>query len=210
MSEVRTLTGTFLGYDVIASSDKALSYDTRTPSSTLVAYYSTLLIKFKTPDFVGVSKGVEIRLAFPDNETYPPKDKRVRYALSSSDENWKDYQHTTGMSELGDVSESYQLTSGMLTITAAGTYTITIESKDLKPSTEYYFFLWDAWKTSGGYSGVTIGVPTPFVSINYWGGVVYIDNGTELVAYQPYIDNGSGWDQVIPHIDNGKSWNMYS
>ena len=39
-------------------------------------------------------------------------------------------------------------------------------------------------------------------------GLVYIDNGTELVAYLIYIDNGTGWDQYIPYIDDGSNWDI--
>lgn len=41
-------------------------------------------------------------------------------------------------------------------------------------------------------------------------GLVYIDNGTSLEAYQVFIDNGSGWDQYAPHIDNGSTFVLYS
>lgn len=40
-------------------------------------------------------------------------------------------------------------------------------------------------------------------------GLVYIDNGTSLDAYQVFIDNGSSWDQYIPFIDNGSGWDYY-
>lgn len=39
-------------------------------------------------------------------------------------------------------------------------------------------------------------------------GLVYIDNGSGLEAYQAFIDNGSSWDQYIPYIDNGSTWDM--
>ena len=41
-------------------------------------------------------------------------------------------------------------------------------------------------------------------------GLVYIDNGTSVEAYQVFIDNGSGWDQYAPHIDNGSAFVLYS
>lgn len=40
-------------------------------------------------------------------------------------------------------------------------------------------------------------------------GLIYIDNGSKLEAYQVFIDNGTSWDQYIPHIDNGSSWDQY-
>lgn len=36
--------------------------------------------------------------------------------------------------------------------------------------------------------------------------LVYLDNGSELVAYEAYIDNGSGWDLDAAYLDNGASW----
>ena len=41
-------------------------------------------------------------------------------------------------------------------------------------------------------------------------GLIYIDTGTELVAYTIHIDNGSGWDQYVPHIDSGLVWELYT
>ena len=41
-------------------------------------------------------------------------------------------------------------------------------------------------------------------------GLVYIDNGTSVEAYQVFIDNGSGWDQYAPHIDNGSAFVLYT
>lgn len=39
-------------------------------------------------------------------------------------------------------------------------------------------------------------------------GLVYIDTGTALEAYQVFIDNGTAFEQYIPYIDNGSDWNM--
>lgn len=39
-------------------------------------------------------------------------------------------------------------------------------------------------------------------------GLVYIDSGTKLEAYQVFIDNGLKWEQYIPYIDNGSGWDM--
>ena len=53
---------------------------------------------------------------------------------------------------------------------------------------------------SGGSISTTVDLPT------VQSGLVYIDNGTSLDAYQVFIDNGSSWDQYIPYIDNGSGW----
>lgn len=39
-------------------------------------------------------------------------------------------------------------------------------------------------------------------------GLLYIDNGSKLEAYQVFIDNGSSWEQYVPYIDNGSGWDM--
>ena len=41
-------------------------------------------------------------------------------------------------------------------------------------------------------------------------GLVYIDNGSSLQAYQCYRDNGSSWDLLLPYRDNGSSWDLLS
>lgn len=40
-------------------------------------------------------------------------------------------------------------------------------------------------------------------------GVVYIDNGTSLSAYECYIDNGTSWVKYEPYIDSGTAWSKY-
>ena len=42
------------------------------------------------------------------------------------------------------------------------------------------------------------------------GGLVYIDNGTSIDAYQAYIEDGSSFDMYAPDIDNGSGWDLYS
>ena len=44
----------------------------------------------------------------------------------------------------------------------------------------------------------------------YAKGLVYIDTGSGLEAYQCYIDNGSGWDLHLPYLDNGSGWDLCS
>lgn len=60
--------------------------------------------------------------------------------------------------------------------------------------------------TSGNTHTVTANVTV--IAITGTSGLVYIDNGTTLEAYQIYKDNGSSWDQYIPYIDNGSGWDM--
>lgn len=80
------------------------------------------------------------------------------------------------------------------------------------PTRNGYKFL--GWATSASAaSGVTTYTPTGNVTLYaIWEalGLVYIDNGSSLEAYQCYIDNGSSWDLYAPYIDNGSSWDLYS
>lgn len=67
-----------------------------------------------------------------------------------------------------------------------------------------------SWTADTAPAAINGGLVT-FISGVYGGtqGIVYIDNGTEFVAYQVYIDNGTGWDLYVPYIDDGTDWNVY-
>lgn len=41
-------------------------------------------------------------------------------------------------------------------------------------------------------------------------GLVYIDNGAGLEAYQVFIDNGSAFEQYAPYVDNGSAFELCS
>lgn len=41
-------------------------------------------------------------------------------------------------------------------------------------------------------------------------GLVFIDTGAQLEAYQIFIDSGSEWKQYIPYIDNGSNFKLCS
>lgn len=41
-------------------------------------------------------------------------------------------------------------------------------------------------------------------------GLIYIDTGAGLEAYQVFIDSGTAFEQHMPYIDNGSNWNMCS
>ena len=47
-------------------------------------------------------------------------------------------------------------------------------------------------------------------SINVENGLIYLDDGKTVSAYQICIDNGSSWDTFAPQIANGSSWDLYS
>ena len=80
---------------------------------------------------------------------------------------------------------------------------LTIDAEEMKKNTTYYLFLWPA-STEIAYTGLQNGE----FALIYYAGLMYRDNGTELVAYQPYIANGADWDIYMPRIDNGTDWDM--
>lgn len=71
------------------------------------------------------------------------------------------------------------------------------------------------WATSStATSGIT-GSYTPTGAVTLYAiwaakGLIYIDNGSSMDAYQVYIDNGTSWELYAPHIDNGSSWDLCS
>ena len=88
-------------------------------------------------------------------------------------------------------------------------YEVTLTNIALAPSQTYYLWVypktddyaWVHYHKDGGYWSMTVSGSA---------GLIYIDNGTKLEAYQVYIDNGTSWDLYIPYIDNGSSWDMCS
>lgn len=90
-------------------------------------------------------------------------------------------------------------------------------------------WLTDGEIASGGYKKKLYNTQEPLTFNNYWiegnesvisqytmyavweiSGVVYIDNGIELVPYLTYIDNGTGWDLYLAYIDDGVDWKIIS
>lgn len=90
-------------------------------------------------------------------------------------------------------------TNSSLTI-ASGTIVVTHDAdgdKNLSASFSFYTAYTDTLSGSGAMA---------LTHINR--GLVYIDNGSKLVAAQVYIDNGSEWKLAIPYIDNGTTWKL--
>lgn len=81
------------------------------------------------------------------------------------------------------------------------------------PTRDGYDFL--GWATSTSASSGSTGSYTPSGNITLyaiWGalGLVYIDNGTVIEAYQVYVDNGSTWELYAPYVDSGTGWDLCS
>jgi hypothetical protein len=169
-------------------------------------YYSYCM-KFKTPDFAGLSKKLTITFAAQRPNNFSFTSSKLRWALCTSDSNKSKYVDTYSA-----VSDSNQIKSGTVSLSSVSssysTYSVTVESSALKSDTTYYFFLWsNSAKTTA--TVVTVGtIDKHSIKLEYQAGIVYIDNGSSLEMYLVYIDNGSSWDLYIPYIDNGSSWDI--
>ena len=95
-------------------------------------------------------------------------------------------------------------------------WNMTLEGKAmLLPGVTYYLWIYPGWVNGsiwGYFRWYDNGAGRFKYTVELSGspGLVYIDNGSGLDAYQCYIDNGSGWDLHIPYIDNGSGWDMCS
>lgn len=98
--------------------------------------------------------------------------------------------------------------SGAVTVTSnSGAYTFSGSANlVLMPNTTYYLWLFPS-VTKYGYYNLTE-KRQAVVTTSGGAGVVYLDDGSALNAYQVYIDNGSSWDLYLPYVDNGSSWDM--
>lgn len=81
------------------------------------------------------------------------------------------------------------------------------------PTRDGYTFM--GWATRSTATSGTTGSYTPTGAVTLYAiwaakGLIYIDNGSSMDAYQVYIDNGTSWDLYAPHIDNGSSWDLCS
>lgn len=76
----------------------------------------------------------------------------------------------------------------------------------LQPNTTYYVWVFPGSTTYGWWYWCN----TMTLTTSGGAGLVYIDNGSSMVAAIPYIDNGSSWVQAMPYIDNGSSFILCS
>lgn len=96
--------------------------------------------------------------------------------------------------------------SGTLTLTVSGgVYTATgLANILLMPNTVYYLWVFPGTTTYGWWYWNTPATLT----VSGGAGLVYIDNGSRLVAAIPYIDTGTNWVQAMPYIDTGGTWKL--
>lgn len=184
----------------------AAMYAGKTNTTANGTKYFPYMLKFKTPDFIGASESLTITYyAVKVSGTDPT----LRWALCSSDANKVSYYGTAGA-----VADTYRLASGKVNHTnissAKKAFTINISIKTLQPSTTYYLYLWGGDTTTASTLITVSATSNHTVTLAYNAGLVYIDNGGSLEAYQAYIDNGKDWELYMPYIDNGASFEMYS
>lgn len=164
--------------------------------------YYPYILKFTTPDFVGVSEKITIHLGVIKGYHDSPT---LRYSVCTSDANRDKYINT-----YSNVSDSYKIANGTITMsgisTSMKTFSVSFYTTELQPNTTYYLYLY-------GYASYSMWVTIMETSnhsiwVGWNAGLVYIDNGSSLEAYQCYVDNGTSWDLVIPYVDNGTGWDM--
>ena len=140
---------------------------------------------------------------FSDSGANGGEDSLIRYKVATTEDTAPNYTAATE----GD---------GEFTVNNPAARTeLTIDGKFTKGVT-YFVYFWTAkdtsdttnlfrpvWKTNDDGKGF-------YASYDDLSGLVYIDNGTTLEAYEAYIDNGLSWDLHIPYIDNGSGWDMCS
>lgn len=166
--------------------------------------YYAYVLKFKTPAFLGASESIKITLSMikGGSDTF-----EFRYALCSSDTNYRLYQNT-----YSNVSDAYQMAAGSATFynlgTSASGKNLEIATSELKPSTTYYLYLW-AYSSSSSW--VELNSVSEFsVRVYYNQGLIRYGNGEDFDTYQVYVGNGEGLDLYLPYIGNGSGWDLYS
>lgn len=168
----------------------------------------TYILQFKTPSFTGVAKKISINMYV---KAQVHLSATLRYALTTSVDNISSYQNYGGQTTYPEVTKDNdpnQITYGLFELTNLDKnththYTLELDATTLSPDTAYYLVLWGPNNVS------LIGVGEAeyhTVVLDYDDGLVYIDTGSGLEAYQAFVDNGTGWDLLLPHEDNGTGW----
>lgn len=92
---------------------------------------------------------------------------------------------------------------------SAGAYTFSGKANIvLLPNTTYYLWIFPS-VSKYGYYNLTEKRQAQLVTSG-GAGLVFIDTGTALEAYQVFIDNGTSWDHYMPYVDNGTGWDLQS
>lgn len=78
----------------------------------------------------------------------------------------------------------------------------------LLPNTAYYLWIFPSTANHGYYNLTEL--QQARVTPSGGAGLVFIDNGSTLEAYQAFIDNGTGLDLCLPYIDDGSKFNLHT
>lgn len=171
----------------------------------------TVLIKFKTPNFVGTCNNVFLRLPttkFSASNT--TKSLTVNYAISSSDTYKGKYAGRTAAVDTS--ADPDQLVSGQTTVpnlstnvTKSGKFEINASDglvSSIKPNTTYYLYLWPSSSTSGRAATIywyDQGEEYQTIKVTYDepdSGVFMKSSDGMVYAYDVYIADTSG--KIVP------------
>ena len=175
-------------------------------------YSDDYVLSFTTGDFTGVCKSITFNIRC--GNTSISGTRTYRFALLSSDANAIGATSDTNYyyCQYGvptDVTEPNQIIKGTIAWSDIGKdsiKTLTIATTALRSNTTYYLVL---WAYSSEPSMITISQTIHHsVILEYDDGLIYIDTGSGLEAYQCYIDNGTGWDLYLPYVDTGTGWDQ--
>ena len=129
------------------------------------------------------------------------EDSQIRYKVTTTEDTAPNYTVDT----TGDGDFTVKNPAARTELTIAGNFI---------KGTTYYVYFWTAKSTSDTTNLFRIEWDTNedgkgfYANYAELSGLVYIDNGTAVEAFEAYIDNGTSWDRVIPYIDNGASWDL--
>ena len=162
--------------------------------------YYVYCLQFTTPEFSGKSVKIAFDMSMKKNAADNPM---LQYALCTSTENSKDYFFKTTA-----VEDDTQLASGSkefaLTTTYA-TYTIELETNDLKPNTTYYLYIWAGSQYSLSFVN-TKENHTIILTYKANGGVRIKTSSAENVLHAAVIYSGGTWKRYIPVVYTPSGW----
>lgn len=168
-----------------------------------ISYSYIVIVKFVTPNFMGVSESIDVNL-YGIKSTYNG-DFTVQCALCTSDSNNGLYIHTTSV-----INDANQIASVALKKNEFLSMPVSIRTDKLDPQKDYYLIFWIPTDVSSGGS-VKIG-PAMYhgININYIESeqVVHIDNASKLDKYLCYIDSGTSFNIYECYVYNGSSWDL--
>lgn len=106
----------------------------------------------------------------------------------------------TGHANAG-ASAEYHGTVSVSNNTATGEVNIT-----LLPNKDYYLFLFPGFASYGAYNWNYPAEIT--LTLEGGAGLMYIDSGAAMEAYQIFIEDGSNWYLYMPYVENGELWDL--